>query len=154
MSRIADDLLAKIDKHGFTFIGVMSDGRQPGFTYSVGLTAIGMPELIMFAVPMHYAVQMMSELIEKHRQAGTVPMQTTRAEPLMDYSNLPGHLIIADPDRAERFTYQAKYYAEDLGLTPHYLQWVFPDREGNFPWDEHWDTQFNRAQPLLGEMLK
>lgn len=144
------DLQAKIDKFGYTFIGVMSDSVNPGFTYTIGLTALGMPELIMFAVKAQYAVQMLTDLIENHKKAGTVPGPTSRFRPLTELSNLPAHLIVAETEKAEQYAFQAKYYAEERNLKPTYLQWVFPDREGNFPWDKRWDKGFDKAQPLLG----
>lgn len=154
MSHIQFDLQAKIDKFGYTFIGVMSDGVNPGFTYTIGLTALGMPELIMFAVPAQYAVQMLTDLIENHKKAGTAPEPTSRFRPMTGLSNLPAHLIVAETEKAEQYTFQAKYYAEALNMKPTYLQWVLPDREGNFPWDKNWDKNFSKAQPLLGSTPK
>lgn len=148
------DLQAKIDKFGYTFIGVMSDAKNPGFTYSIGLSKLGMPELIMFGIRAEYAIVMMTSLIEDHRGNSTIPQPTTLATPITEYSNLPAHLIEAKLELAENYAFQAKYFAEDNTLPRKYMQWVWPDTEGRFPWEEDFTLKFRKAQPMLGEAPK
>jgi hypothetical protein len=151
-NQIEHKILADIRTHGFTIIGVGGEYPDtPGFTYTVGLALQGIPEQIIFAMPAHYAAAMFNDWYADVKAGKIVPEATNLGEPCTTYSNLPVHFIKADKEKTEsNYTFQAKFFHEEHSLEGEYMQWVWPDRQSNFPWDENWDKSFDAKQPILG----
>lgn len=137
---------ADIARVGFTMIGVMSDGTHPPFTYTIGLTAQGYPEMIMMGLNSEHVAPVFNQYYESLKNGGSEIRGRNE-----EYFNLPAYIIEADRELVKEYATQAEQWAEDYGLTPRYIQWVWTDREGHFPWEKTFDLQFSHYQKIMGK---
>jgi hypothetical protein len=150
--KIMDAVLQKyadrIDRYGWAVVGVSGLPEEPWstFAYSVGLTRIGAPELILFGLCPHTGARILNVL------AGRV----LSGEVLVDGDEVPPPSTIGPPIRlgavpvdvvddylliAHRF-----YPAEPFGVRA--LQVIWPDDEGRWPWEPTVDPEVAMMQPV------
>lgn len=135
-----------IDEHGWAVLAVLPDieQRQPGFSYTVGLTARSHPELLVFAMAADDARLVLNRLARKVLD-GTVPLHTRLPEVLEGYDPV---LVSAATERAHAFVMGATYrYGEAVTV----LQLVLPDSNNKLPWETGYDAAMARVQPLLSD---
>ncbi|SUE95900.1 Uncharacterised protein [Ectopseudomonas mendocina] len=146
---------ANIDRCGIHLFGIFASEDGPGFTYSIGFAAHGLPEVIVFALDMHmvgpYINRYYDEIVNKKtRDAGPAVLM-----PEDDWFNLPLSVINVESGRAEDFAVQAYAFAEDMGWKkPEFVQWVWSDTAGKMPWQQGYDKErFGKAQPVLARFM-
>lgn len=136
-----------IKKSGITVVGVPEDVQEgiPNFFYTIGFTELNMPEIVMFGLPVQYAMGCIngyfSEIVSGKREKKAAPFV------IDDMFNLPIHVIDADETAAREYGCQAFYFYEDKGILPKFVQWVFTDRNGVAPWSPAFEPHF--SQPVL-----
>jgi hypothetical protein len=138
-----------IAEHRWAVMFVGAGFNEPNFHYTVGLTAQGLPELIVFGLPHDVGHAILNDLAQR-----TVDDRPpfTNGERLDDVA--VGYDIVmldstaAGTERAP--SYLAELVAFEDGNEDLYRvqQAVMPDRQGRFPWDEGYDMGFN--VPILG----
>lgn len=142
-----DGLKSLIEKVGVAVIGVGEDVENgiPSFYYSVGLTQLGHPEVIIFGLPVKAGTQ----TINRYFYEVTNGLITDEPQAINNWFNLPVHVIEVDEDASQYFGQQAyQYYLrENPALTPKFVQIVLTDRHGVAPWDEDFENHF--TQPVL-----
>lgn len=141
-----DDLDGLIATNGWAVLGVLADVDAPRFAYTVGLAALGLPELIVFGLPLEVARHFLNQLGQRLRAGEQLPLDTD----LHDVAEGFASQLVAAPRQASdqyMFATQRRY--------PHYraLQLVWPDRAGRFPWDGGFDQRFMALQPVLRRRL-
>lgn len=136
------DMQAMIDKHGWMVQAVFAGNDQPGFAYTVGLAAKGLPELIVFSMPPGFARTTLNHLAHRMSTGETIPLNT-RLTCVFDGAD--AQLVEANRELTDKFMYQALY------RDPHYraLQLVWTDPAMLFPWEEGYGKKFVFLQPLL-----
>lgn len=131
------DLIAK---YGWAVRHVLGapDGVAP-FSYTVGLTAIGCPELVVTGLPTDVAHEFLNLAADLMRD-GRRFRSGQRTPELAD----DGEILFIDAEDTSGLT-----AVEDLYGTVVAQQLVWPDSSGAFPWqDGHRNSA--SAQPLLG----
>ncbi len=147
---IQKKIKADIKRVGWSLISVLSDGKEPGFSYTIGLSkTFSHPEIIVFGVPPEAAHGMCSNIVES----------TLRK----DKSVTPGRLYdkIADGYRIKFIQVDGafkdqrmlllKLCYDDPGKVLAF-QMVWPDPNNKFPWEAGFDHRYDLAQPLLGKV--
>ena len=138
---IQANIKANVDEHGLSIVHVMSDGENPSFAYTVGFTALGHPELIVFGLPPKYSQGMFNQYFKETTEGTRVP----EVGLLTKVFNLPIYVVDAKPELSSEYTIQAEaFYKKPIKCR----QVVLCDRNGKFAWDEDFDNHF--TQPLLG----
>jgi hypothetical protein len=140
-------VLTKIDediiRHGWSTIGVFGTGEDPivPFAYSVGFTELDQPEVIVYGLPAEMA----------HGIIGCVYDAIKAGEQLKDGAELGK--ILKEPykvwvravpgDGSPANAARARYESVRL------VQIVWPDRVGNYPWEDGYEAAC--TQPVLAD---
>lgn len=138
-----DDLYRRvqdaIDRRGFGIVSVGGSARSAEFSYTVGLSEQGLPELVVLAVRPADAVRLLDLWGDYLREKSVVlPGETLRTGPWLleavAVERPEEHLLVAH-----------RFYGDRLRA----LQLVWADAGGRWPWDP--GHQARRAgQPVLG----
>ena len=138
-------IIDTVAKHGWQVSMIESDGYNPSFAYTIGLTkTYGHPELIIMGL----GTQLMGELLNI---AGDLIKNGHKIQLDKEYDDfLNGYNC--------RFIQMHKdYYSDYLGYGIWFnngkdfetLQLVWPNKNHNFPWNKGADEDFDLRQPLL-----
>jgi Domain of unknown function (DUF4262) len=141
------DTAEHIAKYGWSAIYVAPcecepNGSDVAFEYSIGMTQIGLPELIVFALPWRVSHTVLEGAISVLRKEGRpadgrVAQKILRGFPVV-FKALP-------PDQTNKlYTCQAAFYYEPRPVSV--MQIVWPDKAGRFPWQLGCDTRIANAQ--------
>lgn len=143
---------ASIDKgiaeHGVHIMHVFDGDNSPAFSYTIGLTTYGLPELIVFGLPVQHAHPILHALAQTGRldpeniNPGILP------KGIMNIDTL---LIVADDEKAAEWGVQAYHYFEPEYAVS-FRQIVLPDEKNLYPWQEGYNDNF--IQPILGEPVE
>lgn len=140
-----EDLVAtaydRIDKGGWSAIGVLGDETGPPFAYTAGLTEHGRPELIITGLEPGQACRILNRAARL-----AVADRTFLDEPYLDDVVRPPYRLAVLPVVATGDMHVARLL---FGPDFQALQLVWPDDAGNFPWDSGY-TCPRDAQPLSG----
>jgi hypothetical protein len=135
-------VLGLIEKHGWAVQSVLGGDlpSDPPFSYTVGLTALGHPELILIGMPSQYAQRILNSLGEEVRKGHTYLANTTTAD-ATDPSAPVALIEVGDPSML--------LVAVELYQQVDALQVIWPDPKGRLPWDDGYPNPA-WAQPFLG----
>ncbi|WP_203138006.1 DUF4262 domain-containing protein [Microbacterium sp. JZ31] len=137
------DLKVLVDRHGWAVRHVLADATttQAAFSYTVGLTSRGWPELVITGLPTDVAHAFISNAVdvqteEKCFVAGERISALTESGDVMfitaeDVTGMTAATAIVGEFRA--------------------LQLVWPDSTNTYPWEPGYRNP-HEAQPLLGTM--
>lgn len=129
----------KIATYGWFIQGVEKDRWRPGFAYTVGLTPLGHPELLVTGMKPRAAAGLLngiahhqvchdgSALVPGDRQ----PLRDGMAIEIVDVAEPTVHLVMA-----------RELYGTDIRA----VQLVYADDRGRWPWE----VGFRGNQPVLG----
>lgn len=143
LNHVRDHMDAMIATHGWAVQAVFDpEGKEPSFTYTVGLSRSVLPELIVFGLPGRVAHQFLSHAREYMAEHGMPPLDTDMDE---FAEGLPTRFVLVPREKADEFMFAA------LDRYPDYtaIQIVWPDEHGRFPWDAECDPAVKDAQPVL-----
>ena len=140
-----DKLIEDIKKYGWTVMLIEATDYLPSFAYTVGLWKnYNHPELITFGLTtktLHSILNIAGELVK----AGQ------RLQVDYDYDdffeNGIAQLIQVDP-RSLKDYFGYGVWFNDTNSFPA-LQLVWTDRNKRYPWDTHFEEEFQYRQPLL-----
>ncbi len=137
-------LLEMIEQYGWAVQYVMA-GDQPGdveFAYTVGLTTLGHPEVVIQGLPPDSAKTYLNIV-------GRGVRDGSRFEPGLITTDLPGLPVrcafIAVEDSSELVAIEQIYDEVEA------VQFVWPDSADHLPWEPGWRNPPG-CQPLLGRM--
>jgi Domain of unknown function (DUF4262) len=135
-----------IRQHGWHRMNVLQDEAGPGFNYTTGFWLAGFPEIIVFAMKPEIASDVLWDMFRSQKSGQSYPTATVTNE---IFADLPACLL----------TVSKRHYREYLGWNRWFyggdsfpcLQLVWTDREGNFPWQSGFSSEFDGLQPDLSE---
>ena len=143
-------ILHLIDEHGWAVVGVggagcdcagcdggADDGIQ--FSYTVGLSTLGFPEVITYGLPQSVAQACLNR-IGQQVSAGKPP----RVGAMVDrvFQGLRGYLL--EVSDTSDLVVVGQVYPEIIAA-----QLIWPDKHGRFPWQPGYDHR-RCPQPLMG----
>ena len=139
-----EDTRALIDKHGWALIGVFPAQGDTGapFTYTVGLTAQFLPELVVYGLDHRSAGALLNAVAATMVDKGELKPGDRVDDILADGRALA--IIDLHPENAADFAMVHNIYGTLLSAR----QVVWPDENGKFPW-EQWNCAV--PQKLSGE---
>ncbi len=140
-----DSLLANIERYGVALVGVLADverGRPvAGFTYTVGLTTLGHPELITYGLRPELAATVLNVLAREIRLGAQFRAGDRVSQAGSDGPSFTAIKVLDDDD--------VVMVREIYGLSDHVLQLVWPDGDGRLPWADGY-TLARHRQPVRG----
>lgn len=134
-----------IEKFGLQVMMVSSDGYNPSFAYSIGLSqTYNHPEIICFGLPGDLGHAILNDVNEIIKQQGAI-------KPDREYDNIfkTGKSVFLKVDKRnieDYFGVAIDYYEEEKFEA---LQLIWTDRNDKFPWEENFEEKFLYSQPLL-----
>ncbi|WP_407651025.1 DUF4262 domain-containing protein [Agromyces marinus] len=142
VDRPYQQLLGLITQYGWAIRHVGSAGTAPGFSYTVGLTAMGHPEFVMTGMPFEASQGFLNLLGAdvrdgKRYAAGTV---------VWDLTEPPAPIAIIAVSETTGLTAIDEVYGRVDAL-----QAIWSDSTGHLPWDEGYRNPPD-TQPLLGPL--
>ena len=139
-----------LETHGWGIEPVAPSDQKdlrPAYSYTFGLEAlVGHPEIVIFGLAPVAARGLLDLIVNHLRLGGTLPI----GEPftgLLDSDQL-SVLLNIDVDQFEEYfpTLNQIYGDQEWRV----CQFLWPHRDGAFPWDEAWPEELRYAQPVVG----
>ncbi len=138
-------ITAKIGEDGWAVSGVHGDRRGPPWAYSVGMwLTCQSAELVVCGIPVQSAADIIDAIGGRIADGEEIGPGTVLSD------ICPAPLAVRPVDLSWRMTSMFAVSDEFYGFVrPPYLQVVWADRNGRFPWEARFQTAFGRLQPLL-----
>lgn len=139
LEMVKAEMLSNIERTGFSITGVFPTEalEHPPFNYTIGLTkSFGIAEMVVSGVSLQVAGHLFHAIVGLAKAGKMPPLD----QPISEIANVPVVLKRAELKGLllERMRGTVAYY-RDLGMTFQAVQMVWPDPQGNFPWDEDYD---------------
>jgi hypothetical protein len=141
-SRRLAELHGLIAEHGWAVRNVMAgpeEGDDVEFSYTIGLTALGHPEVIILGMPSEHASTFLNMIGDEVQRGGRFDHGTVTGEFTSDDSPV----VFIRAEDTERLTAVAEVYGRVDAL-----QMVWPDSTGRLPWQNGYRNP-PETQPLL-----
>ena len=140
-----NDVASQISEHGWSVSGILGDGGLPPWVYSVGLWLTShFPELVVCGAPMENMTGIVNTI------AGRVSDGADVSPDDVIEDICPARLLLRPVHLSWRMTSMFEVSDEFYGFVrPPYLQVVWADRNGVFPWEPRFEPEFADAQPIL-----
>lgn len=138
---------ALIAEYGMAVNPVLPSGDEPPFAYSVGQQPKGLPELIVFGLPPHVAGAMLYTLAG-HMEAEHAAGRAVGAG-FITVTDVPVRTALLEVPAAAASEYATIAHERSKGQAT-YLQVVWPDESGVFPWEHGYDRKLRQYQRMLG----
>jgi hypothetical protein len=139
--------LDDVQHYGLHVVNVLEEGDLPPFTYSVGLChTFKHPEVLIYGLPRDRAHRILNDLADELR-AGKRYLAGGVYDDLIEGYRCTFRVI------------PQSQYREHLGWAlwfnehPDFpaLQFIYPDREGRWPWEDGVSEEFRRYQLVLAD---
>lgn len=137
--------MAKIDRYGHVIQGVFPtiNDPGPGFGYTVGLSAVGLPEIILVGLPISVMHSLLNEAAGLAKET-PLTMSDPDRNALHPYDQIISHYpVYFIPAHTEHVGVAQQLYDNVTAI-----QLVWPDNQGRFPWDTTFDQSLVEVQPL------
>lgn len=136
--------LETIEKYGNSVIAVFGDPGNPGFAYTIGMSANDppLPEFLVIGLPPKTAQSLLNELCAKAREK---PLGRGYYDDV--FAGYRAALVCCRAHAADEYIVQALNL---FGPNINVFQLVWPDPSGRFPWDSGYDLD-PVLQPILGD---
>jgi hypothetical protein len=126
-------------------IGVFGEDSAP-FNYTVGLSDLGWPELIISGLDLKVGVTLLNNVVRRCLEDLGAPIEGIVVKKA---ANFPLRLqSISDEQRDQYMTISVKRQTELTGSPPRALQVVYPDPEGRYPDDPECEAKTSFLQQL------
>lgn len=142
-AKILHQMSALIEKYGWTVMSVLGTEEQPSYSYTVGLAAKDLPDLIMIGIDPEAARQILNDCVQKLLNKETHPVQH---ELVREVANLPLAFRLDETGSMLSLARSARRWAELDGKEGNVIQLVFPDLRGKFPWETGCDPKMSALQ--------
>lgn len=133
-----------IESEGWAVQSVFGADDSLPFSYTVGLSAQGFPELILVGIGAQTATHLLNTAAARLRDGSFSGRADEPLERVANATLIPKD-VKDDPAWTARM---ATRYAAQLGHSVRLVQLVYPDRAGKFPWDEGCDPRMIANQDL------
>lgn len=138
---------ALIAEYGMAVNPVSPSEESPPFAYTVGQQPKGLPELIVFGLPPEVAGAMLYTLAG-HMEAEDAAGRAVGAG-FISVPDVPVRTALLDVTVEAASEYATVAHDRSDGLAT-YLQVVWPDESGLFPWETGYDAELRQYQRMLG----
>jgi len=148
MSYAQELIRDRVEKYGLAiqFAFPTEEGQGPRFAYTIGMTDIGHPELLVIGLPDELAGLVFNQVHGELRKG-----QRTGRELLIEkILSVPLLVHATDPVKSCAYTIQGDEYYRIKGLKPVYSQLIWPDPAGVYPHQDGFDEDMREIQPYLG----
>lgn len=130
------DIEAKVEADGIAIQGVAPDDDQPNWSYTVGLTRMGHPEVVVYGLPFGLAGDLLRDLSYAALRSGMRFEPEDRVHRLLG----GGHawlLAVPDPgdDLGVAEVIRDRRDPSAGGMPLQVLQLVYPDAANRWPWE-------------------
>jgi hypothetical protein len=140
-------LRERINRKQLTVLQVLPDKSGPVFYYTVGLTARGLPELVLFGLDSRTG-QKALENIAAMLVAGVRAEDGVLLHDVLQ--NVPVTLRDIAPIKAQtHMRYASEFFPDGVRG----MQVIWPDTAGVFPWQQDFDRSMTAYQRLLTETM-
>lgn len=137
-------LLSNVGEFGWHCLHVSAEGDPVYWTYSIGIYKNWrVPEIVIFGLPDKTAHAILSGFVQDIESGDTFEADN-RYE--VFEGGYEGMFLRVDPRWHSAFLGFAQWFYEDEEFPA--LQCVWPDKEGNLPWEAGFNTELPQ-QPLL-----
>lgn len=137
----------RIGKRGWTVLEVLPDNSGPVFYYTVGLTARGLPELLIFGLDPSTGKKALENIAEKLLH-GLEPRDGTLVDDVL--RNVP--VTLREMRQVKADTHM-RYANEFFPGAVRGMQVIWPDTAGCFPWQRDFDKSMSAYQRFLTETM-
>jgi Domain of unknown function (DUF4262) len=138
-------LISDVEEFGWQVALIPEDDEGPAFAFSVGLFKnFGHPEVIIFGLvieALHGIINLIGEEVRQGRRFAEGEV----ASGIIEGFDV-GFREVAPEHYAEYLGTASWYYK---GINYPALQFVWPDKQGRFPWDDGLPESLRARQPLL-----
>lgn len=129
-----------LEEHPWVVIGVDREGYRPPYSYTVGLTELDRPELLITGLAKDRAANVLIAVAEQVVDTGAPAVGARIQLP----GKRPGEVVrLTEP--SVHLGVAADLYGERITA----LQLVYADIKGRFPWDKQFRNG-RAGQPVLG----
>ena len=140
-------LLDDVAEYGWHVVKVLEDSDSPGWAYSIGLHRnFSHPEIIVFGQDVDLMHSIINSIGKDVRSGKQFQVDGKYADLIEDYLCTVRNV---HPVWYEFFTGYATWFYD--GVDYPVLQCFWPDFDGRYPWEENFNQDLLRAQPLLFE---
>lgn len=132
---------AKIERNGYTYLGVLPSEDSPGFVYTIGLSEQGKSDLIFIGAAQHSsAVGYIAAAAIAQNEGHTLTPGILPPETEVNPYGVPMAIVQAN-HLAETHAFSAARRLDAIESVEavSICQIVMPDMEGRFPWEEGYD---------------
>ena len=141
-------LLQDLKAIGWHHVHIEGDTNEPAYAFSLGFYAnYNQPEIIVFGLQPEIAQQLLNVT------AVSIAGNGSKYEMYKGYSDIAegtkiGFIPVVNKYIPEYLGYGKWLYQSKLGEFP-VIQMVWPDKQGNLPWEPEFDDSFVKYQPML-----
>ena len=139
-----DQILAAVEERGWVLTHVLGTATTPPYSYTIGLSKVGKPDLVMKGIGSQYSDQILSAIASRIHSGSLTGFDGERVEKA---SSSP--LILKSvPHAMKDFYLGALRFAQANQLTLSILQVAWPDESGKFQWEDGFDPWMGELQRL------
>lgn len=140
-------VLDDIAEHGLHIVHVPDDDDGPGFSFTIGLWEnFEQPEIIVFGLPGEVTEELLNAIADEADDGKRFAADSKHDGLLVDYPVR----FFAVPKAAYRDYLGMACWAYEGDDFP-CVQFVWPDKQGRWPWDEAVRDGFRDSQPVLAK---
>ncbi len=149
-TRLDVHILGKIRRDGWYPLHVAPQGPVQGFSYSLGFYAnYGQAEVVVVGLPPMVAQEFLDILARRVVEAAP-PFEMYKGYDGIAEGSKIAFVPVAIRHFPEHFEYGGWFY-HSLDTDVPFVQMVWPDAKGKFPWEKGYDPAYRDAQPLLNK---
>jgi len=138
-------LFSDVQRHGWHVVAIPAENDIPGWSFTVGLThSFGVPELAIFGLSDDIRYTSLN-IIGEFARAGEAPQLGSRLSGVLEGYDIVARAVDSAWNRA-MFGYARWFYRQ---REPEFLECVWPDLSGRFPWEPEFEARHQRLQPAL-----
>jgi hypothetical protein len=143
-ARVFAELLGLIDEYGWAVRSVMSgaSAEEVEFTYTIGLTALGHPEVIILGMSEKSAHEFLNMIGDEVWRGARYEHGTVTG----DFTDGDAVVVFIRAEDTHRLTAVEQVFGRVDAL-----QMIWPDSTGRLPWQDGYRNP-PEAQPLLGPL--
>lgn len=132
-----------IKENGWAVMGILGTQTQPSYSYTIGLSAKSLPEVMMIGVAPDIARIMLNSCARLLLDGRVKP---TQHAPVQEVANMPLAFRLDEDAGLAHLSRGARRWSESNGHAMSVLQLVFPDAKGHLPWDGQCDPKMVALQ--------
>jgi hypothetical protein len=140
-------IIRDIIEHKCHIIGIPQDEQGPAYAFSVGLYLhFNHPEIVIFGLDYNVAGDVINQICSLVKKGRRFKHEETTHELFV---GINAKLIDVAPKFYKEFFGTALWFYRSIGNEFQFMQVVWPDKNGHFPWDLNSDEKFRASKTRL-----